>query len=125
MEHGSLILSGFGIVMGVLAMLWAVTALIAKLFTRPAKPIETAAKPNAAPTPSAAPVTAPPGVPAHHLAAITAAVAASFAPPTRIVSVDGLYAHVSAWTQQGLFEHFASHQKVWQTTPRTLPGIKP
>jgi sodium pump decarboxylase gamma subunit len=116
-EHGNLILSGFGIVMGVLAMLWGVTAAIATIFNQSAKPKETPAQPAAAPA-AAAPAPAPSGVPEHHLAAITAAVAESFTSPHRVVSVSGPYAHVSAWTQQGLFEHFASHRTLWNSSVR-------
>jgi glutaconyl-CoA/methylmalonyl-CoA decarboxylase subunit delta len=107
--HGELILSGFSIVMGVLAMLWGVTALIATIFNRPAKPEPVAQA--AAPAPAAS------SVPDHHLAAIAAAVATSFAVPHRIVSVSGPHTHVSAWTQQGLFEHFSSHRMEWRANP--------
>lgn len=125
MEHGNIILSGFGIVIGVLALLWAATAVITKVFTQTTKAKKEDTAPASA-TMAAVAVPAAPtsGVPEHHLAAITAAVAASFAAPHRVVSASGPYAHVSAWTQQGLFEHFASHRTMWGSRGRTKKTIK-
>ncbi|NQV20975.1 MAG: OadG family protein [Rhodospirillales bacterium] len=115
MEHVELILSGFGIVMGVLTMLWGVTAAVAVGAKSPAKPKDKGpAKPVVAPpAQTGTQNSASAGVPANHLALIAAAVAAAFDTPHRIVSVHGPRAHVSAWTQQGLFEHFASHRMPW------------
>lgn len=117
MEHLELILSGFSIVIGVLAMLWAVTFVIAIITN--AKPAPTAPAKTAvpsAPAPVAAEGASTGGVPAAHLAVIAAAVAASFDTPHRLLSVSGARAHVSAWTQQGLFEHFASHRMPWRSS---------
>ena len=109
MQNFELILTGFGIVIGVLAMLWAVTALVAKILNRPVKPSpsNSSASAGAAPSADIASVPETDGIPADHLAVVVAAVAESFDAPQRIVSVTGPYAHVSAWTQQGLFEHIA------------------
>lgn len=125
-EHLELILTGFGIVLGVLAMLWGVTSLIGFIFKATAKSdvksdVEPDAKPAGAKVvPQAAPKAAPSGssvaagIPAHHLALIAAAVSALIEGPHRLVNVS---AHGSpsrpqlpVWTQQGLFEHFASHR---------------
>lgn len=127
MESIELIATGFAIVLGVLAMLWAVTGLVAVVLNRPAKsPTEVPAiAAIAAPAGQAGQIgqaaLAPGGVPAPHLAVpaphlaiIAAAVATTFDTPHRIISVAGPYAHVSAWTQQGLFEHFASHRMPWR-----------
>lgn len=130
MESIELIATGFAIVLGVLAMLWAVTGLVAVVLNRPAKsPTEVPAIAAVAvpagqagqagqigqAAPAAGGVPAPHlAVPAPHLAIIAAAVATTFDTPHRIISVAGPYAHVSAWTQQGLFEHFASHRMPWR-----------
>ncbi len=113
MEHVELILSGFGIVMGVLAMLWGVTAAVAVGTQGLAKPKDKVPAKPAIATPAHPGNQTSAGVPVNHLAVIVTAVAASFDAPHRIVSVHGPRAHVSAWTQQGLFEHFASHRMPW------------
>ncbi len=127
MESIELIATGFAIVLGVLAMLWAVTGLVAAVLDRPATttteaPAEAAVAAPAGQAgqagqaaPAAGGVPAPHlAVPAPHLAIIAAAVATTFDTPRRIISVAGPHAHVSAWTQQGLFEHFASHRMPWR-----------
>jgi sodium pump decarboxylase gamma subunit len=110
-ESIELILTGFGIVLGVLTMLWAVTNGVAAALNRSPKPETAASAQEAVPAVSAP---EPDEAPTEHLAVISAAVASTFEAPHRIVSVTGPYAHVSAWTQQGLFEHFASHRMPWR-----------
>ncbi|MGB0748524.1 MAG: OadG family transporter subunit [Magnetospiraceae bacterium] len=106
MEQFSFILTGFGVVMSVLAFLWASCAIIGFAFTardRRPKPAPKAA-PEAAPAPSIAP-----GIPPAHVAAISAAVAA-MSSRYRLVRVDAP-AHVAhAWAGEGRFEHFSAHR---------------
>ena len=135
MEYVELILSGFGIVIGVLTLLWAVT--VAVTFITGAAARAGAKKDRPANSTKAVPAgTAPPsvhaaaglktsgGVVTGHVAVIAAAVAASFDTPHRLVSVSGQRAHVSAWTQQGLFAHFASHQVPWRNMSPRGPRLK-
>ncbi len=74
-----ILLQGFGLVMGVLAALWLVSALLGRALT---------AQKSAASKPApAAPAIDAPGVPPAHLAAITAALAAVTGGGARIVRV--------------------------------------
>jgi Na+-transporting methylmalonyl-CoA/oxaloacetate decarboxylase gamma subunit len=99
--------AGFGLVLTILALLWLISALIGRLYTAATAPKAPAAV--AAPVAAPAPV-ATNGVPAHHLAAISAAVAMMTDGRGRVVSVR-LPAHLAtAWAQEGRIEHFSSHR---------------
>jgi Na+-transporting methylmalonyl-CoA/oxaloacetate decarboxylase gamma subunit len=96
------IATGFGIVMGVLASLWGVCAIVGRVFIR----VETAKLATPEPAPAPQPLE---GIPPAHVAAIAAAVA-SLSGSWRIARVDAP-AHVSgAWAAQGRFEQQAKWQ---------------
>ena len=116
----SFILSGFGVVMGALALLWAVSALIGRVFTITATSSAAAVAPPA--------TTTPPGIPAAHVAAISAAVAAITGGRGRVVSVHAP-AHVAhAWAQGGRINQLASRRergdwaRLTTTHPRSDSG---
>ncbi len=115
-----LILTGFGIVIGVLAMLWGVTAAVGLVFRgsnnnvipATAKPTPLHSTPDAASRATAPAATASvEGAPAHHLVVIAAAVSAILGGRAhRVVNVSPSRQQMPVWAQQGLFEHFASHR---------------
>jgi len=93
--------SGFGIVMGVLAALWGVCALVGTAFKR-----ADAARAAAAAAPARVPASAPAiaeGIPPAHVAAIAAAVA-SLSGAWRIRRVEAPVHLSRAWAAQGRFE---------------------
>ncbi len=87
-----IILTGFGVVMGALTVLWAITALVGQVMIRAGR---------AAPAPAPAPARTEPGIPAHHLVAIAAAVDAVLDRPHRIVAVEAPAHRVAGWARQG------------------------
>ncbi|MGC2855090.1 OadG family transporter subunit [Novispirillum sp. DQ9] len=105
MEHLTFILSGFGVVMLVLAALWLTTAAVGRAFA--AVEARSVAAPAAAPA-AAAPVFE--GVPPQHVAAISAAVAVLTGGRGRVVSVSAPPHRVAAWAHQGRSEQFASRR---------------
>lgn len=117
LDEFGFILSGFAVVMGALTMLWLVSASMGRLFTVINR--ASVAKPAAAaPAPVAQPGFAT-GIPAGHIAAITAAVAVLTSGRGRVVQVRAP-AHVSAvWAQSGRTEQFSSHRVRWDWA---IPG---
>ena len=87
-----IILTGFAVVMGALTVLWAITALVGQVMIRAGR-----TKSTAAPVPAST----EPGIPAHHLVAIVAAVDAVFDRPHRIVAVEAPPHRVAGWARQG------------------------
>ena len=90
-----IILTGFGVVMGALTILWAMTSLIGQVAIRidrrtPA-PVTVPASPE--------PATKDSGIPAHHLVAIAAAVDAVLDRPHRIVAVEAPPHRVTGWAR--------------------------
>ena len=82
------ILAGFAVVLGALALLWLVSALVGRVFAATA-PSQRAARTHAAPAPA--------DIPPVHLAAISAAVAVLTAGRGRVVSVHAPAPHSAAW----------------------------
>ena len=115
MQHLTFILGGLTVVMSVLALLWGVMTLVGRAFVRR----EAVAAPSPAPLPAAP--AAPAGVPPHHLAAITAAVAAMTDGRGRVVRVTAAPHRSHEWAQHGRTELFASHRvrSPWTTPTRT------
>lgn len=112
MAHLEIIGIGFATVLGVLAVLWLVSATIGKVFvwTAPALAPGAAVAPA---VPAKTGVLADSGVPAHHLAVIAGAAAAVLDRPFRIVRVTAP-AHWSAgWAHQGKFESFTNYRVAW------------
>jgi len=106
--------SGFALVLGVLALLWMISAFIGRLVQWTDKAQAVTPK-GAAPVPSPSPLpsslAAPQGVvPAGHLAAIAAAVAVMTDGRGRVVSVSAPAHRASVWAQEGRMEHFSSHR---------------
>ena len=101
MEHISLIATGFLIVIGVLVGLWGVCALVALGFRE--KPQQTDAK------------TIPQDdeIPAHHVAAITAAIAAVMPGGHRIVKIDAPPHVIDGWEESNLIQQTFSHRIRW------------
>lgn len=98
-----LILTGFAVVMSVLAAIWALCEAMGRVFTG----IEQrAAQPVPAP---AAPPPVPAGIPPHHLAAISAAVAETLGGGVRITRVEAPAHQVTDWPLEGRIEAFAAH----------------
>lgn len=106
MEHLTFILSGFGVVLLVLAALWLTTALVGRVFAAAGE----RAAPGAAPTPAAPPTPVFEGVPPGHVAAISAAVAVLTGGRGRVVSVTAPPHRVPAWAQEGRSEQFAGRR---------------
>ena len=131
-----LIGTGFTVVMLVLAAMWGACAIIATFFIRAeaaqaAKAASVAAVAVAAvPVAATAPVAQ--GVPPHHLAAISAAVAHSLGSGYRITRVAAPAHKVSDWPQEGRIETFSmrrirtawgpTHPNLGGETPNTLRG---
>jgi Na+-transporting methylmalonyl-CoA/oxaloacetate decarboxylase gamma subunit len=129
LDNLELIGTGFAVVMAVLASIWAACALVGTLFARAerAQAARAAAQaPIPAPSsPVAAPVTA--GVPAHHLAAIAAAVATVLGEGYRVTRVAAPAHMISDWPLEGRIENFTAHRvrTNWGPTRPTLGGETP
>lgn len=102
MQHLSFILGGLAVVIGILALLWGVMELVGRVFI---------GRETVRPTPL--PATPAGRVPAHHLAAIAAAVAAITDGRGRVVRVTAAPHRAHAWAQHGRTEQFASHRVRW------------
>ncbi|AWK89371.1 OadG family transporter subunit [Azospirillum thermophilum] len=120
MQHILFILGGFTVVMGILALLYGVMALIGRAFVgRGQQPAPApAARPAAAPA-------APPGIPPHHLAAIAAAVAAVTGGRGRVLRVTAPPHKATSWALHGRSEQFASHRVRWDWAVPGPPHIEP
>lgn len=114
-----LVALGFGIVLTVLASLWLVSALMGRVFIAREAALARAASAAAAPqAPAPQPVVAP-GVPAAHVAAITAAVAVLTGGRGRVASVSLPPHQAGAWAQSGRLEQYSSHHLHYNWT---IPG---
>lgn len=112
-EELELVGLGFGVVLLVLMALWGTTAAVGQIFISRAR-AEAAAKEQAAqaaqvPPTRPADAPGPQGIPAHHIAAIGAAVATVMPGRYRVVRVDIPPHHMPAWINEGRFEHMSSH----------------
>lgn len=121
-EQISFILLGFGIVLGVLVVLWLANAAIGRLFVgRGAAP---AAAAQAGPPVAAAQPAAFPGVPPRHVAAIAAAVSEMTGGRGRIVAVT-VPPHVSlGWAAEGRHTQMASHRVRWDWAVPGPPHVE-
>ncbi len=100
MEQIGLITTGFAIVIGVLIGLWAICALVALAFkVKPASPNPTE--------------TIDDEIPAHHVAAITAAIAAVMSGAHQIVKIDAPPHVVPGWGESSMIELSFSHRTHW------------
>jgi len=121
MDQIELILTGFGIVIGVLAGLWGACVLVALGFReKPKAPAPETLAPAAAsaPAPAATTSAANDGVPPHHVAAIAAAVAAVMSGPHRIIQIDAPPLRVDNWKVEGRFQ---THRVHWGWHVLNLP----
>lgn len=115
------ILSGFSVVLTALAMLWLVSAIMGLAFSAIGRRHERAlsAAPAVALSTSAPAPAIEAGIPAAHVAAISAAVAVLTSGRGRVVSV-AAPGHVSAaWAREGRTEQFSSHRVRWDWA---IPG---
>ena len=111
LENLEMIGTGFGVVMLVLALIWAACALIGLFFTRGAKADAAgAAKPAGAARPAASPAMPAPGVPPHHLVAISAAVASTLGGGYRITRIMTPAHKVGNWPLEGRIQTFNGHR---------------
>ena len=101
-----LIVTGFAVVLGALALLWLISAAIGRLFAGGTS-AAAAPPPATAPSPPTADVTAP------HLAAIAATVAAVTDGRGRVVSVRAPAHLATAWASEGRADQLASHRLRW------------
>lgn len=126
LDNLELIGTGFAVVMLVLAALWGACVLVAIGFrageSRIAKPVAPVAP---APPPVAPPATT--GIPPHHLAAITAAVAQVLGAGVRITRVAAPPHKVEGWPMEGRIETFTAHRvrTDWGPTRPSLGGETP
>ena len=109
--HISVIATGFGTVLGVLAILWAACALIGFVFARGAA--RTGASPAAIPFGKAKG-----GIPPEHVAVISAAVAAVMDGPHRIAHISAPSHRPPGWSLEGRFESFIAQRMPWDRWPR-------
>ncbi|MGB0694645.1 MAG: OadG family transporter subunit [Rhodospirillaceae bacterium] len=120
LENLELIGTGFAVVMAVLACLWGLTSAVGRIF----KVVESARqKTVAAPAPPApAPAAPTPAetatVPAHHLVAISAAVAHMLGDGARITQIVAPAHQVADWPQEGRIQTFSGNRirVVWGPT---------
>jgi len=105
------IVQGFGLVVGVLALLWLISAVLGRVFTaaerrRAAEPTPASSSAvGAAPGPA---VSA--GVPPAHVAAIAAAVAVATSGRGRVVRVVAPAHGASGWVGSGRSQHGHGHR---------------
>ncbi|MEO1090729.1 MAG: OadG family transporter subunit [Pseudomonadota bacterium] len=100
-------LSGFGLVMLVLSALWITCALLGLILGPRSKP---AAPKVASPPPAPSPSPVAKGVPAAHVAAITAAVAAVTGGRARVVRVLAPAHGTTDWGQAGRHQLMANRR---------------
>lgn len=104
MSQLTFILTGFALVITVLAFLWLVCVIVGFLLRERSRP---ASAETGAPEDTSTPV------PAHHLAAISTALAAMIPGPYRIVRVQ-VPGHITpGWLEQGRIQILASHRVRW------------
>lgn len=110
-----LIGTGFAVVLLVLLLIWAVCAALGMVFAR-------AERAGAAVPPPLAP-----GVPPHHVAAITAAVAQTLGTGVRLTRITAPPHRVDGWPLEGRIETYAAHRirTDWGPTRPTLGGTTP
>ena len=110
-ESISLILTGFGVVMLVLASLWAICATVGFVFVSQEKRKQAAANntPPAAAAGAAPSPTKSTGIPPHHMVAIAAAVAQTLGSGYAITRVAAPAHKVMQWPMEGRASIFASH----------------
>lgn len=109
-DHLELVIFGFGWVMITLMILSMGIVVVSKLVAsdKPTAKSAPAAAPAAAPAPTASGASDSHGkIPAHHLAAIAAAVFTTLGSASRVVSIRTA-AH--GWAQEGRRQHFQSHR---------------
>lgn len=109
--HISIIATGFGTVVGVLALLWAACAVIGYAFTRGSA--RTGTNPVSIPFDK---VKA--GIPPEHVAVISAAVAAVMEGPHRIAHITAPSHQPPGWSLEGRFERFSAQRTPWDRWPR-------
>jgi len=104
------IVQGFGLVVGVLALLWLISAVLGRVFTAAER---RAAKPPPASSSAVGAAPAPPvsaGVPPAHVAAIAAAVAVATSGRGRVVRVVAPAHGASGWVGSGRSQHGHGHR---------------
>ncbi len=115
MEHLGLLLTGIAVVMTVLAALWGACVIMGLAFReRPA--------PGAA-----APVEEEPpheGIPAHHIAVISAAVAEMTPGAFRILNVRAPALIATAWAESNRFQQASSSRVRWDWASPFKPGVQ-
>lgn len=108
------ILAGFSVVLVALSGLWGISTLsgwvITALERKLNAPAPAASVAPAAPVAAAMVPVAADGIPPHHVAALTAAIAAMTGGKGRITQIYAPAHRVSAWSQSGRIEHFSSHR---------------
>ncbi|WP_316858521.1 OadG family protein [uncultured Cohaesibacter sp.] len=108
LENLELIGTGFAVVMIALAVLWAACGIVGFFFVRAARvstPTSQAPK-----VPPSAAVASRAGVPPHHLAVISAAVAYTLGPGYKVTRVAAPPHKVSEWPLEGRIEAFTAHR---------------
>ncbi|PRY26116.1 oxaloacetate decarboxylase gamma subunit [Aliiruegeria haliotis] len=123
-ENLAVIGTGFAVVMSVLVAIWAACAGVGTFFNREKKE----SKPTeASPAPPRAAVASRAGVPPHHLAAITAAVADVFGPGYVVTRVAAPSHVVTDWPIEGRKDTFQGRRirTAWGPTRLTLGGETP
>lgn len=100
--------TGVGIVMGVLALLWGMTALIGAVVKGAGRVANRARRRPAAGS----------GIPPHHLAVIAAAAAEMIQAPHRIVRVSAPAHRTAGWIGQGRVRHLPGGWPVYQAADR-------
>jgi len=109
--HFELIVTGFGWVVVTLLILCFATIVVAKLLPKPqVTPKKTVSAPKPSPASPVEPVASPEmsgSIPAHHVAAIAAAVFATMGSSARVVSIQ---TGAGGWAQEGRRQIFQSHR---------------
>ena len=109
--HILVIAMGFGTVLAVLTMLWAACSVIGASFARKGSP-------SGRIDPAAPLAGAGDGVPAEHVAAISAAVAAVVKVPHRVIYISAPCHCPSGWRLEGQFDSFGTQRMPWDRWPR-------
>ncbi len=108
--------SGFLVVLLALSLLWAVSVLIGRAFARrDATPTQARPAPDA---PAGRPI------PAGHVAAIAAAVAALTDGRGRVVTIRAPVPLAGAWTNEGRGDQAASHRVRWDWAVPGPPHVE-
>jgi Na+-transporting methylmalonyl-CoA/oxaloacetate decarboxylase gamma subunit len=109
--HILVIATGFGTVLAVLTMLWGACAVIGISFARRGAP-------SGRTNPAALLAGAGDGVPAEHVAAISAAVSAVVKAPHSIIRITAPCHSPSGWRLEGQFDSFGTQRMPWDRWPR-------